>query len=52
MSHLGYLARANSPLLYTETWPTFRTAATLGTGEFPSCLDTDPEFQQQPLQQC
>ena len=27
MSHLGYLqkvARANSPLLYTATWPTFR----------------------------
>ena len=30
----------------------FQTAATLRTREIPSCLDTDPEFQHRPFQQC
>ena len=29
-----------------------QTAATSSTREIPSCLDTDPEFQHPPFQQC
>ena len=38
-------AGANSPFLLHGNMAYVQTAATLCTGEIPSCLDTDPEFQ-------
>ena len=41
----GVLAGANFPLLLYENTAYVQTAAASCTGEIPSCLDTDPEFQ-------
>ena len=46
---LRRLARANSPLLLYENMAYVQTAAASCTGEIPSCLDTDPEFQHRPF---
>ena len=56
-SHLGCLGRpagVHSPSLLYGTGPTaayVQTAAASCTGEIPSYLDTDPEFQRRPFQQ-
>ena len=51
-SCLGYLRRlavANFPLLLYGNMAYVQTAAASCTGEIPSCLDTNPEFQHRPF---